>query len=124
MDDIYRKIEECNPNKKRKVTKYYKKFNPLVTVLFIRCRKLNTFLVFIRQSQSAELKNVRKNSTHHFITKIPNKQELQQIAFDHSSDIAFQDFINLYKEVAAKPYSFLVIDATLASHNPFRKKLL
>ena len=50
MDDIYRKIEECNPNKKRKVTKYYKKFNPLVTVLFIRCRKLNTFLVFIRQS--------------------------------------------------------------------------
>ena len=34
--------------------------------------------------------NISLNSTH-FITKIPNKQELQQIAFDHSSDIDFKD---------------------------------
>ena len=47
--------------------------------------------------------------------KIPDKRELQQIAFHHSSDIDFQDFMNLYKKYAAKPYSFLVIDATLAS---------
>ena len=52
--------------------------------------------------------------------KIPNKRELQQIAFNHSSDIDFQDFMNLYKKCTAKPYSFLVIDATLASDNPFR----
>ena len=57
---------------------------------------------------------------HYFITKIPNKQELQQIAFNHSSDIDFKDFINLYKKCTAKPYSFLVIDATLASDNPLR----
>ena len=52
--------------------------------------------------------------------KIPNKQELQQTAFNHSSDIDFQDFMNLYKKYTAKPYSFLLIDATLASDNPLR----
>ena len=49
--------------------------------------------------------------------KIPNKGELQQIAFNHSSDIDFHDFMNLYKKCTAKPYSFLVIDTTLASDN-------
>ena len=29
--------------------------------------------------------------------EIRKKQELQQIAFNHSSDIGFQDYINLYK---------------------------
>ena len=50
--------------------------------------------------------------------KIPNKCELQQIAFNHSSDIDFKDFMYLYKRCTAKQYSFLVIDATLASSNP------
>ena len=49
--------------------------------------------------------------------KIPNKQELQQFAFNNSSGIKFQDFTNLYKKCTAKPYSFLVIDATLVSDN-------
>ena len=58
--------------------------------------------------------------------KIANKHEPQQIAFNHSSDIDFKGFMNLYKKYTAKPYSFLVIDATLASDNPlrFRKNLL
>ena len=30
--------------------------------------------------------------------KIPNKKELQQNAFNHSSGIDFQDFLNLYKK--------------------------
>ena len=38
--------------------------------------------------------------------KVPNKRELQQIAFYHFSDINFKDFMNLYKKFAAKPYSF------------------
>ena len=50
--------------------------------------------------------------------KIPNKQKLQQIAFNNSSDINFKDFIIIYKKCIAKPYSFLVIDATLVSDNP------
>ena len=55
--------------------------------------------------------------------KIPDKQELQQIAFNHSSDIDFKNFTKLYQKDTAKPYSFLVIDATLPSDNPlhFRK---
>ena len=95
-----------------------KNLKPIVTELFIRGRKLNISLVFITQSYFAVSKNIRLNSMHHFIMKIPNQRELEQIAFDYSSDIDFRDFINLYKIRTAKPYSFLVIDATLASDNP------
>ena len=49
--------------------------------------------------------------------KVPNKREFKQIAFNNSSDINFKDFLNLYKKFTAKPYSFLVIDATLALYN-------
>ena len=58
--------------------------------------------------------------------KILNKQELQYITFNHSSYIDFQAFMNLYKTCTAKPFSFLVIDTTLASDNPshFRKNIL
>ena len=45
--------------------------------------------------------------------KIPNKKELQKNAFKHSSHIAFQDFMSLYKKCTAKSYSFLAIDTTL-----------
>ena len=74
-----------------------KKLNPTVTELFIRGRKLNISLVFITQSCLAVPKSIRFNSTHCFVTKTPNKRELQQIAFNHSSDIDFQDFMNLYE---------------------------
>ena len=58
--------------------------------------------------------------------KISNKRELRQSTFNRPSDIDFKDFINLYKKCTAKPYSFLVIDATLASDNRlrFRKNVL
>ena len=54
---------------------------------------------------------------YYFFMKVPNKQETQQISFNHSLDINFKDFMNLYKRCSTKPYSFLVIDATLASDN-------
>ena len=56
--------------------------------------------------------------------KIPNKQDLQQVVFNFLSYIKY--FMNLYKKCTAKPYSFLVINATLASYNAlrFRKDLL
>ena len=58
--------------------------------------------------------------------KTPNKRELQQIVFNHSSDVDFQDVMDLYKKCVAKPYSFLVIVTTLASDNysRFRNNLL
>ena len=55
--------------------------------------------------------------------KIPNKQDLQQTAFNHSSDIDFQNIMNLYRKGTAKPYSFLVIDAPLAAERIQRESL-
>ena len=58
--------------------------------------------------------------------KTQNKWELKQIAPQNSSsDIDFQDFINLYKNVLQNHTLFLVIDNTLASDNPsgFKKNL-
>ena len=100
--------------------------NPIITELFIRGRKLNISLAFITQSHFAVPKDIRLNSMHHFIMKIPNKKELQQIASHHSLDIDFKDFMNLYRKCIAKPYSFLVIDATIALDNPLqlRKNLV
>ena len=71
-------------------------------------------------------KNIRLNSAHYFIMKIPRKQEIQHIAFNHSSNINFRDFMNLCKKYTAKPYSSLVINAALAPDNPlrFRKNLV
>ena len=86
MDDIHKNIGENNPNKKRKILIVFddmtadmlrsEKLNPIVTGLFIRGRKLNISLDFITQSYFAVPKNIRLNSTHYFIMKIPNKQEL------------------------------------------------
>ena len=65
------------PNKKRKILIVFddmtidmfinKKFNPIVTELFIRGRKLNISLVFITQSYFALPKSIRLNSTHYFV---------------------------------------------------------
>ena len=77
----------------------YKKLNPILTELCIRGKKLNISLAFIAQYYFVVPKNVRLNSTHYFTMKIPSKQELQQISFNHSSDIDFKDFMNLYKNV-------------------------
>ena len=50
--------------------------NPTVTELFIRGRKLNISLVFITQSYFPVPKNIRLNSRHYFVMKIPNKRKL------------------------------------------------
>ena len=56
-----------------------KKLNSLVTELFIRGRKLNIYLVFIMQSYFKIPEDVRLNSLHFFIIKIPNKSKLQKL---------------------------------------------
>ena len=124
MDDFYKTIEEYNLNKKCKKLITFddmivdllsnKKLNETVTVLFIRSIKLNISLVFITQYYFAVPKNIRLNSTYYFIIEIPNKWELQQIALNLLSVINFEDFMNLYKKWTAKPYSFLVMDTTIA----------
>ena len=42
--------------------------------------------------------------------KINKKRELQNIAFNHSANIDYQDFMNIYRECTTEPYSFLTID--------------
>ena len=70
----------------------------MVTGFFIRVRKLNISLVSITQSYFALRKN-RLISVCYFIMKILDKLKLQQIAFNHSSDIDFKNFINLYRKI-------------------------
>ena len=135
MHDVYKIIHEYNPDKENKILIVFddmigdmirnKKLNSIVTELFIRGRKLNISLVFITQSDFKVPENVRLNTSHFFITLIPNKRELQQIAINHSLDISTENFANIYGKCTAEPYSFLVNDTTLASNNPlrFRKNL-
>ena len=85
-----------------------RKFQAVVKELFIRCRKLNTSLVFITQSYFSVLKDVRLNSTHYLIMKINNGKELQNIAINHSADIDYQDFIKIYRKCTKESYSFLI----------------
>ena len=134
MDDVYENIEEYDPDKEHKTLIVFddmvadmisnQKLDPTVTKLLFRGRKLNIFFVFITQSLFIVPKKISRNYTHYFIMKIPNKQYIQQIAFDHSPDIviSYEKIMNVCK----KTYSFLVIHSTIASDNPlsFRKNLL
>ena len=48
----------------------------------------------IKEFCFAAPKNSKQNSTHYFIKNFLNRQELQEIAFNHSSDIGFKDVMN------------------------------
>ena len=84
MDDAYQNIGDYNPNRKRKTLIVFddmivdimigKKFQAIIKELFIRCRKLNTSLVFITQSYFFVPKDVRLNLTLYLIMKINNKK--------------------------------------------------
>ena len=88
--------------------------------MFIRGRKSNISLISIAQSYFKVPKDVRLNTSHFFIAKIPNKRRLQQIAINHSSDINTKDFSNICRKCTDEPYSFLINGTTLASNNPLR----
>ena len=60
MQDVYKNIDECNTDKKRKILMVFddmitdminnKKLNSVIIELFIRRRKLNISLIFFTQS--------------------------------------------------------------------------
>ena len=116
IDDVYKNIDDYNPNRKRKVLIVFddmivdimtnKKFQPIIKELFIRCKKINISLVFITQSYFSVPKDVRLNSTHHFIMKINNKTELQNIAINHSADIDYKDIIEIYRNLQKNHITF------------------
>ena len=86
----------------------YKKRDSVIIKLFIKGWKLNIFFVLIAQSYFAVPKNIiynillcliRLNSTHCFVMNDLNKQNFQQMAFNHSSDTGFKNFMHLSKNV-------------------------
>ena len=79
-------------------------------------------VVCITKSYFSVPKHIRLISAQYFILKVP----IIMNSNNHSSDIHYEDFMNLYKKCIAKPYSFSVIDTTLASDHSlrFRKNLL
>ena len=131
MHDVYKDINEYNINKECKILIVFddmiagminnKNLNSIMTEL---CGKSNISLVFVTQSYFKFPKDVRLNTTHFFIAKIPNKRELQQISLNHSSDIRIKDFIKIHVKCTTEPYSFLVNETTLASDNPLRFRKL
>ena len=110
MDDIYKNIEQYNPNKNRKILVL---FDDMIADMLsnkkLRVRKLNICLVFITQSYFVVPKNITLNSTHYFVIKVPSKRGLQQIWFNHFSDIDLQDFMNLYRKSTAEPIFFWLL---------------
>ena len=88
MDDIYKNIEEYNPNKKRKIFIVFddiiadmlsnKKRNPTLTELFTRGSKVKISIAFITQSDFAVPKNIRLNSTHYFIKKFQTNENFSK----------------------------------------------
>ena len=82
------------------------KFQAIIEELFIRCRKLNTSLVFIAQSYFSVPKEVRLNSTHYLIMKTKNKRESQSIAINYSADIDYNDFVKIYRDGTKELYFF------------------
>ena len=106
MDDVYNNIDNYSLRRKRKIliVFYYmiadimtnKRFQAIIIKeLFIRCWKLNIYLVFIIQSCFSVPKEVKLNSTHYLIMKLHNKRELQEIFINHSEDIGYKDFMKI-----------------------------
>ena len=84
MGDVYKSIDDYNPNRRRKILIAFddmiadsmtnKKFQAIIKELFIRCRKINISLVFITQTYFSVPKDVRLNSMHYFIMKVNNRE--------------------------------------------------
>ena len=131
MDDIYDEINDYNKKRKKKVLIVFddmiahvmsnKKAQQVLKELFIRCRKLNISFCFLTQSYFSVPKDVRLNCTHYIIFKLNNKRELQNIAINHSADIDYKDFVNIYKDCTKESYNFLTIDTTQPVDKRFKK---
>lgn len=85
--EVHRNCEDYNPAKERKALIVLadivadiisnKKYDPIVTELFVRGRKLNIPLTFVTQSYVTVPKDNGINSVHYFVMKISNKRVLE-----------------------------------------------
>ena len=86
MCDVYENINYYNPDKENKIliifddmiadTIHKNNLDSVETELIIRAKKLIISLAFITQSYFKVPKDVRLNTTHFFLAKIPNKRKL------------------------------------------------
>ena len=106
MNDVYNNIDDHNLKRSRKILIVFddmiadvmnKKNQTIINDLFFMCRKSNISLVFITLSYFKVPKDVRLNSTHYLIMKIHSRKELKNIAFDHSADIDYKQFLKIYR---------------------------
>ena len=85
--EVHRNCEDYNPAKERKALIVLadivadiisnKKYDPIVTELFVRGRKLNIPLTFVTQSYVTVPKDNGINSVHYFVMKISDKRVLE-----------------------------------------------
>ena len=118
MVDINKNIEDCNPNKKRKILivfddmivdmRNYKKVNPIVSELFIRGRKLNISLAFIAQSYFSMPKDTILICTHYFVIKFQINKNLNKLHPKIYQILTFKTLLifNLYKKKYCKTIFF------------------
>ena len=84
IHDVYKNIDEYDADIENEISIVFddmiadminnRKLDSIVTQLFIWGRKVNISLVYIVQSYFKVQKDVRLNTTHFFITKVPNKR--------------------------------------------------
>ena len=98
-----------------------KKAQQVLKELFIKCRKLNISFCFLTQSCFSVPKDVRLNWTHSIIFKLSNNRELQSTTINHSADIDYKDFVNIYRDCTKEPYNILNIDTAQSVHKRFKK---
>ena len=89
LHDVYKNINEYNANKELKILIVFddmiadminnKNQNSVMTELFIRGRKSNISLAFVRQSYFKVSKDVRLNTTHFYMTKFQIKKNFNQL---------------------------------------------
>ena len=133
MNEVLEDINNYNKKRDKKVliifddmiadTMRSEKFKAIVKELFIRCRKLNIFIVFITQSYFRTPKDARLNSTHYILMKISNKKELKSIAEENSGHLDFKDLLKIYNHCMRKPYSFVMVDTRPTARVTLKKKI-
>ena len=131
MNNVLDDINNYNKNRDKKVLIIFddmiadimrsEKFKAIVKELFIRCRKINISIVFIKQSYFITPKDARLNSTHYILMKIGNKKELKSIAEENSGHLDFKDFLKIYNYCTKEPYLFMLVDTRRTARVTFNK---
>ena len=89
MDDVYKNVNDYNPNRKRKILIVFddmfanimtnKKCQAIIKEIFIRCRKLNISILFLKQFSLSVPKYLKLNSTTFLIMSISKKENCTRL---------------------------------------------